>query len=103
VIVTILDHLARDPKHRDAFTATLPIAGKDGTTRSRMQNTRAEGNAVAKTGSIANVRTLSGYVKTRDGETLAFSILANSFAIPASTVTWIADLAVETLSNYTTK
>lgn len=103
VIVTILGQLARDPKHRDAFTATLPIAGKDGTTRSRMKNTRAEGNATAKTGSIANVRTLSGYVKTRDGETLVFSILANSFAIPASTVTWIADLAVETLSNYTTR
>jgi D-alanyl-D-alanine carboxypeptidase/D-alanyl-D-alanine-endopeptidase (penicillin-binding protein 4) len=66
-----------------------------------MKRSRAEGNAVAKTGSIANVRSLSGYVKTRDGEMLAFSILANDFVIPAATVTWIADLAVETLSNFT--
>jgi len=71
--------------------------------RSRLKKTRAEHNALAKTGSIANVRTLSGFVRTRDGETLAFSMLANSFAIPASTVTWIADLAVETLANYTAR
>jgi len=101
MLVTILEHLYRDPRHHDAFVATLPVAGRDGTIRTRMKNTRAEANAIAKTGSIANVRTLSGFVRTRDGETMAFSILANSFTIPAATVNWIADLAVETLSNFT--
>jgi len=90
----------KDPKHHDAFLATLPIAGKDGTISTRMKNTRAEGNAAAKTGSISNVRALSGYVRTQDGETLVFSILANSFTIPAATVNWIADVAVERLANY---
>lgn len=99
-LTTILARMHQDPRHREAFTATLPIAGRDGTISSRMRRTRAEGNAVAKTGSIANVRALSGYVKTRDGETLAFSILANDFVIPATTVTWIADLAVEILANF---
>lgn len=103
MIVTILERLHREPRHRDAFYATLPIAGKDGTIATRMRGTRAEANAVAKTGSISNVRALSGYVKTRDGETLAFSILANNFTIPAATVTWIADLAVETLANHTNR
>ena len=99
-ILTILERLHQDQKHRDHFVATLPLAGKDGTLATRMQRTRAEGNAVAKTGSIANVRSLSGYVRTRDGETLAFAILANDFVIPAATVNWIADLAVETLANF---
>jgi D-alanyl-D-alanine carboxypeptidase/D-alanyl-D-alanine-endopeptidase (penicillin-binding protein 4) len=99
--VTILERLHADPRHRDAFLATLPIAGKDGTISTRMRATRAEANALAKTGSIANVRALSGYVRTRDGELLAFSILANNFTIPAATVNWIADLAVESLANYT--
>jgi serine-type D-Ala-D-Ala carboxypeptidase/endopeptidase (penicillin-binding protein 4) len=103
MLVTILEHEYRDPASRDAFVATLPIAGKDGTLRLRLKSTRAEDNAEAKTGSIANVRTLSGFVRTRDGETLVFSMLANSFAVPASTVTWIADLAVETLSNYSAR
>ncbi len=100
MIATILERMYRDPRHHDAFVATLPIAGKDGTISTRMKNTRAEGNAAAKTGSIANVRALSGYVRTRDGETLVFSLLANSFTIPAATVNWMADLAVETLANY---
>ena len=61
----------------------------------------SEGNAAAKTGSISNVRALSGYVRTRDGEMLVFAILANDFVIPSATVTWIADLAVEHLANFT--
>jgi len=97
----VLEHMYRDPKHREAFVATPPIAGKDGSLSTRMRGTRAEGNAVAKTGSIANVRSLSGYVRTRDGEMLAFSILANDFVIPAATVNWIADVAVEHLANFT--
>jgi serine-type D-Ala-D-Ala carboxypeptidase/endopeptidase (penicillin-binding protein 4) len=101
VIVTILARMYGDPRHKEAFVTALPIAGRDGTVASRMKKTRAEGNALAKTGSIANVRSLSGYVRTRDGETLAFCMVANSFTIPAATVNWIADLAVETLANFT--
>jgi serine-type D-Ala-D-Ala carboxypeptidase/endopeptidase (penicillin-binding protein 4) len=102
-LTAVLEHMYRDPRHRDPFVATLPIAGKDGTTATRMRRTRAEGNAVAKTGSISNTRSLSGFVRTRDGEMLVFSILANDFVIPSSTINWIADLAVETLSNFTRK
>jgi D-alanyl-D-alanine carboxypeptidase/D-alanyl-D-alanine-endopeptidase (penicillin-binding protein 4) len=102
-IATILEHMYKDPRHHDPFLTTLPIAGRDGTISSRMRGTRAEGNAVAKTGSISNARSLSGFVKTRDGEMLVFSILSNDFVIPAATITWIADLGVETLSNFTRK
>ncbi len=103
MIMALLERMHRDERHRDAFVATLPIAGKDGTISTRMRRTLAEGNAVAKTGSIANVRSLSGYVRTRDGELLAFSIIANDFTIPAATVTWIADLAVEVLAGFSRK
>jgi serine-type D-Ala-D-Ala carboxypeptidase/endopeptidase (penicillin-binding protein 4) len=101
MMTTVLERMFRDSRHRDAFMATFPIAGRDGTIATRMRRTRAEGNAVAKTGSIANVRSLSGYVRSRDNEMLVFSILANDFVISAETVNWIADLAVETLANFT--
>jgi D-alanyl-D-alanine carboxypeptidase/D-alanyl-D-alanine-endopeptidase (penicillin-binding protein 4) len=100
-LASILEHMYKDTRHRDALMATLPIAGKDGTISTRLRRTRAEGNAVAKTGSISNVRSLSGFVRTRDGEMLAFSILANDFVIPSATVNWIADLGVEVLANFT--
>jgi D-alanyl-D-alanine carboxypeptidase/D-alanyl-D-alanine-endopeptidase (penicillin-binding protein 4) len=102
-LTAVLERMYRDARHRAAFIATLPIAGRDGTIATRMQRTRAEANAVAKTGSIANVRSLSGFVRTRDGEMLVFSIIANDFVVPATTVNWIADLAVEILANFTRK
>jgi D-alanyl-D-alanine carboxypeptidase/D-alanyl-D-alanine-endopeptidase (penicillin-binding protein 4) len=103
MLVTLLDHLYKDARHRDDFVATLPIAGKDGTIATRLKRTHAEANVTAKTGSISNARALSGYVRTRDGETLAFSILANSFPIPAATVNYIADVAVERLANHSSR
>ena len=64
--------------------ATLPVGGQDGgTIARRFKGTRAEGNVRAKTGSIANVRALSGYVTTLDGEPLVFSIIANNFTAAA--------------------
>jgi D-alanyl-D-alanine carboxypeptidase/D-alanyl-D-alanine-endopeptidase (penicillin-binding protein 4) len=100
VIVTILERMFKDPRHRDPFTAALPLAGADGTVASRLMRTRAQDNARVKTGSISNVRALSGYVRTRSGETLAFSILANAFTVSPATVNWFADVAVEELANY---
>ena len=100
-VTSVLRRMYSDPRHRESFLATLPIAAKDGTISTRMLHTRAAENARAKTGSIANVRSLSGFVRTRDGEMLVFSIIANDFVIPAATITWAADLAVEILANYT--
>jgi serine-type D-Ala-D-Ala carboxypeptidase/endopeptidase (penicillin-binding protein 4) len=102
-VTTVLEREYKDDRHRAAFVATLPIAGKDGSLATRLLRTRAAGNAVAKTGSISNARSLSGYVRTRDGEMLVFSIIANDFVIPSATVNWIADLAVEHLANFTRK
>jgi D-alanyl-D-alanine carboxypeptidase/D-alanyl-D-alanine-endopeptidase (penicillin-binding protein 4) len=104
-ITSLLIRVYNDERTRVPFMSTLPIAGKEGegTMATRMRRTRAEGNAIAKTGSISNVRALSGYVKSRDGEMLVFSIIANDFVIPSSTVNWITDLAVEHLANFTRK
>jgi serine-type D-Ala-D-Ala carboxypeptidase/endopeptidase (penicillin-binding protein 4) len=102
-LVLILRLMATDPRHAAAFEATLPVAGADGTMAHRMQGTRAEGNARAKTGSIANVRSLSGYVTTLDGERLAFSIVANHFNVLPDVVDGAIDAAVERLASHSRK
>src|SRR5213075_2845664 len=53
------------------WMAAFPIAGRDGTLAARMKGTAAENNVRAKTGTMSNVRSLAGYVRTRDGERLA--------------------------------
>ncbi len=57
--------------------ASLPIAGKDGTLRSRMKGTRAMGRLRGKTGSIDGVSSLVGVVQSQAGELLAFSVILN--------------------------
>jgi serine-type D-Ala-D-Ala carboxypeptidase/endopeptidase (penicillin-binding protein 4) len=100
-IVRILRRLYNDPRHREAFLATLPIGGQDGTIARRFIGMRAAGNVRAKTGSISNVRALSGFVTTLDGETLVFSVLANNFTVPQSTIDAATDAVVERLANFT--
>jgi serine-type D-Ala-D-Ala carboxypeptidase/endopeptidase (penicillin-binding protein 4) len=60
------------------FVAALPVAGKDGTTRWRMEAT--EGRVRAKTGTLEGVTALSGFVETAARDRLVFSILVNDYA-----------------------
>ena len=77
-VLTVLRHM-HDPAGTSPFVTALPIAGVDGTLSERMRNTLAAGNVRAKTGTMSNIRSLAGYVKTRDGETLAFVAMVNNF------------------------
>jgi D-alanyl-D-alanine carboxypeptidase/D-alanyl-D-alanine-endopeptidase (penicillin-binding protein 4) len=99
-LVAILAHVDHDETLRSPFEASLPVAGRDGTLASRMKGTPAEGNARAKTGSMANVRALSGYVAAADGEPLVFSILANNFETAGEVVTKAADAIVVRLARF---
>ena len=78
-LVTVLMHVDRDDGLRQPFERSLPIAGRDGTLAARMKGTAAEGNARAKSGTLANVRSLAGYVTSADGEPLVFAIDGNNF------------------------
>ncbi|HEX6924503.1 MAG TPA: D-alanyl-D-alanine carboxypeptidase/D-alanyl-D-alanine-endopeptidase [Longimicrobiaceae bacterium] len=61
----------------DSYFASLPAAAVPRGLEHRMRGTAAAANLRAKTGTIRRVSALSGYVRTADGELLAFSILAN--------------------------
>jgi D-alanyl-D-alanine carboxypeptidase/D-alanyl-D-alanine-endopeptidase (penicillin-binding protein 4) len=89
-IVHVLEAMRRSPQFSLYYEA-MPIAGVDGTVRTRMRGTPAENNVHAKTGSVANVRSLSGYVRTMDGRMLIFSALCNNFTAPASSTTRLQD------------
>jgi len=61
----------------DAWYASLPVAGRDGTLAKRMRSGAARGRCNAKTGTLSNVSALSGFCEARSGDLYAFSILMN--------------------------
>jgi serine-type D-Ala-D-Ala carboxypeptidase/endopeptidase (penicillin-binding protein 4) len=98
-LARILLGMARRPDF-DLFYQALPIAGVDGTIAGRLRGTAAANNVHAKTGSIANVRSLSGYVTTADGERLVFVMIANHFTVSRRVVEVVQDHVLERLANF---
>ncbi|HEY0138772.1 MAG TPA: D-alanyl-D-alanine carboxypeptidase/D-alanyl-D-alanine-endopeptidase, partial [Nannocystis sp.] len=73
----LLTRVHRDFRVAGDFLASLPIAGADGTLRSRLQDTGAERFVRAKTGSLDQVSALSGYAGAVGKPPIAFSILVS--------------------------
>ena len=66
-LTRVLSHAYRDPRLSAEFVAQLSIGGVDGTLRSRLRNHRKRRVVRAKTGTLARVVALSGFV-LRDGK-----------------------------------
>ncbi|MDD5297192.1 MAG: D-alanyl-D-alanine carboxypeptidase/D-alanyl-D-alanine-endopeptidase [Rhodocyclaceae bacterium] len=59
------------------FVSSLPIVAVDGTMRKRLAETGVAGRAHIKSGSLANVKTIAGYVTAKNGRRYAVVFLAN--------------------------
>ncbi|ARF17145.1 D-alanyl-D-alanine carboxypeptidase/D-alanyl-D-alanine-endopeptidase [Sporosarcina ureae] len=76
-------YVAQSKEWYPAFERSLPIAGVNdrmlgGTLRNRLTSPVVRGKVQAKTGSLNGTDSLSGYVKTRSGQELIFSILTEN-------------------------
>ncbi len=60
------------------YIAALPVSGRDGTLQRRFKTSRQRDLVRAKTGTMAGVVTLSGYLSTANAHTLAFAIFINN-------------------------
>jgi len=76
------------------FAAGLPQAGGTGNLKTRFVATPLAGRVRAKTGSIAGVNTLSGYIERPDGKPLTFSVEVNHHAQPTRVVLAAIDSVV---------
>jgi serine-type D-Ala-D-Ala carboxypeptidase/endopeptidase (penicillin-binding protein 4) len=77
-VVRLLTAMVEEEELFDAWYASLAVAGRDGTLKTRMRSGTARGRCRGKTGTLSNVSALSGYCTGRSGDLYAFSILMNS-------------------------
>ena len=76
--VDFLTALATRWDRFETWKPTLAVAGEpDGTLRHRLLGPATAGKVWAKTGNVAGVVTLCGYVQAQSGQVYAFSILLN--------------------------
>lgn len=76
---SLLVKIAQDQQIFGPLYDSLPIAGESGGMRYALTGTGAAGKVRAKTGTLARVRSLAGYIDTRSGRRLAFCIITNNF------------------------
>ena len=84
MLVGLLRYAWRTNNIREHLLPSLPIAGIDGTLEKRMQDTEAQGNVRAKTGTVTGVSSLAGYLTAANGHTIVFAIINQG--IPSASV-----------------
>lgn len=76
-MVTLLRAAHKDYRIGPDLLASLPVGGMDGTLARRLAGSPAKGRVRAKTGTLAAVTTLAGYVGVDSARPLAFAIFVN--------------------------
>ena len=76
--VQILFQITKE-KYYQSFKNSLAVAGRSGTLKGIGAGTIAEGNIFAKSGTVERGISYTGYVNTKSGRTLSFSIIVNNY------------------------
>ena len=99
-IVGLLEKMYFNLKDFKDFYNSLSIAGVDGTLRYRMRSSSAENEFHGKTGTLHNVSSLSGYLKTEKGDDLIVSIIFDFKSKYPNYYRGIENKIVEILANW---
>jgi serine-type D-Ala-D-Ala carboxypeptidase/endopeptidase (penicillin-binding protein 4) len=101
-IIALLSYCYR-ADFSESFFNSLAIPGENGTLKRRLTKSTAQKNIWAKTGSMTGVNNLAGYIKTKDNDMLAFSIMIMNFTVPQNVISNIIDLICMRISAFTRK
>ena len=77
ILVRVLEELYKAPELRTDVICSLALGGVDGTLARRFLNEDHMGRIIAKTGSLANVSSLSGFAFSERSGPMVFSVVTN--------------------------
>lgn len=83
-LVTLLTNIYNDKQVFPTLFKALPQAGVSGSLRDRMKKSILEKKVFAKTGTMHDISSLSGYIISPHGKSLVFSIIINGVNQPIS-------------------
>ncbi len=84
-IAYFLSNIAQDIGQENCINH-IPRGGYQGTVRGMFSGSNAKGKIWIKSGSMQGVQSFSGYIQSKSGNWLSFSIIANGFSAKNSTV-----------------
>lgn len=93
-VVKLLEKIQQEVPQEKLFEM-LAVGGVSGTIRNNYRG--EEPYIFAKTGTIRNVHALSGFIKTKSGKILIFSLMNNNYTIPTSEVKTGMENLMETI------
>ncbi|MEM7414111.1 MAG: D-alanyl-D-alanine carboxypeptidase/D-alanyl-D-alanine-endopeptidase [Gemmatimonadota bacterium] len=96
-VVRILRAMADGPYSAEFRSAMAEPGEEDSTLEERLED--LDGRVFAKTGTISNVNSLSGYLVGPNGHDVIFSILTNASGLPASRVRPVIDDILRALAD----
>ncbi|WP_270770322.1 D-alanyl-D-alanine carboxypeptidase/D-alanyl-D-alanine-endopeptidase [Parabacteroides merdae] len=82
----LLVYMATESAVSDAFIASLPQAGIEGSVRNFLKGSKLQGKVRLKSGGITGVRSYAGYI-TKDGKTYAVAVFSNNYSCSMSRMT----------------
>jgi D-alanyl-D-alanine carboxypeptidase/D-alanyl-D-alanine-endopeptidase (penicillin-binding protein 4) len=85
-MVWVLNFMQSSPD-RDIFRNSLSVAGVSGTLGHLLSGTPAEGNLLAKSGTMSRVKSYAGYIHAVSGRELIFAVIVNNFNCPSPEMT----------------
>jgi len=99
-IVHLLDYMYHSDNF-DTYYESMAIPGIDRSVRSRMASHPLAAKMRTKTGHIANTRTFAGYLTTRSGHLVAFSLMVNNYTAPEGAIdNWLDKVCSFVIDNY---
>jgi D-alanyl-D-alanine carboxypeptidase/D-alanyl-D-alanine-endopeptidase (penicillin-binding protein 4) len=78
-ICDLLCYMASRSGQSDAFPASLPKAGMEGSVANFLKGSSLQGKALLKSGGMSRVRSFAGYV-TKDGKQYAVAVFVNNYS-----------------------
>jgi len=100
LLCKLLHYMRTKSAHREAFLASLPAAGVDGTVSSVLKNTSLHGKIIMKSGTMNGIKCYAGYYSAPDRE-YSFAVLVNHFK--CSTEQTIKEIETLLLGVFTTQ